>query len=299
MLTRFPISTLLLFADVMPSHFHEFPAPAKLNLLLHVVGKRPDGYHLLETVFRFIDFADTVELAVRSDGVIELINPIEGVLPEDDLTVRAARVLQQHTGCSLGASIRLTKRIPMGGGLGGGSSDAATVLIALNSLWNTGVSREKLMELGVGLGADVPVFIFGRNAIARGIGEKLNEINIKDAWYVVIHPGVHVPTAKIFKNIAVQVLTEQTDISIMRILETTQQRRNDLQSVVLSMYPEVNDVVSELSKYGLPMMTGSGACVFLECSSEDGAAKVLKALSKKYNGFVAKGLNKHPMFDRV
>jgi len=283
----------------MTETFQAFPAPAKLNLLLHIVGKRADGYHLLETVFRFIDFSDTVELSVRDDGQIVLINPIDGVAPEQDLTVRAARLLQQSSACTLGASIRLTKRIPMGGGLGGGSSDAATVLLALNHLWQTNLSREKLMELGLQLGADVPVFIFGKNALATGIGEKLNEINLKPAWYVVIHPGVHVPTAEIFKKFAGRVLTEEGSISIMRILETTQQRRNELQQVVSGLYPAVNEVLSELKKYGSPLMTGSGACVFLECQSKEEADKVYQAMSGKYKGFVAEGLNSHPLLDIV
>ena len=281
----------------MNQTFHSYPAPAKLNLLLHIVGKRADGYHLLETVFRFIDFSDTVELSVRDDGQIVLLNPIEGVAPEQDLTVRAARLLQQETGSRLGASICLTKRIPMGGGLGGGSSDAATVLMALNHLWQTNIPRQRLMELGLQLGADVPVFIFGKNALATGIGEKLNEINLKPAWYVVIHPGVHVPTAEIFKKFAGRVLTEEGRISIMRILETTQQRRNELQQVVSGLYPAVNEVLSELKKYGSPLMTGSGACVFLECQSEEEADKVYQAMSVKYKGFVAKGLNSHPLLD--
>ena len=283
----------------MNQTFHSYPAPAKLNLLLHIVGKRADGYHLLETVFRFIDFSDTVELSVRDDGQIVLLNPIDGVEPEQDLTVRAARLLQQASGATQGASIRLTKRIPMGGGLGGGSSDAATVLLALNHLWQTNLSREKLMELGLQLGADVPVFIFGKNALAAGIGEKLNEINLKPAWYVVIHPGVHVPTAEIFKKFAGRVLTEEGSISIMRILETTQQRRNELQQVVSGLYPAVNEVLSELKKYGSPLMTGSGACVFLECQSKEEADKVYQAMSGKYKGFVAEGLNSHPLLDIV
>ena len=279
----------------MTETFQAFPAPAKLNLLLHVVGKREDGYHLLETVFRFVDFSDTVEIAVRPDGAIELVNPIAGVPPEQDLTVRAARLLQEASGSPLGASIRLTKRIPMGGRLGGGSSDAATVLLALNHLWRCGLNREQLMALGLKLGADVPVFVFGKSALATGIGEKLNEITLKPAWYVVIHPGVHVPTAKIFQNFQLEVLTEEGGISIMRILETTQRRRNDLQQVVSGMYPAVNEVLSELRKYGSPLMTGSGACVFLECQSEDEADKVYQAVSKKYQGFVAKGLDVHPL----
>jgi 4-diphosphocytidyl-2-C-methyl-D-erythritol kinase len=283
----------------MNQNYLAFAAPAKLNLSLHIVGKRADGYHLLDTVFRFIDFADTVELAVRDDGEVVLVNPLAGVLPEHDLTVRAARLLQQHSGTPLGVNIRLTKRIPMGGGLGGGSSDAATVLIALNRLWQTGCSREQLMALGLMLGADVPVFIFGRNARASGIGEELSEIKAPDAWYVVIHPGVNVPTAEVFKTFSQKVLTGQDEISIMRILKSTQQQRNALQQVVCEMYPAVSEAVSELSKYGSPLMTGSGSCVFLECQSESQANRIFTTLSNKFDGFVARGLGQHPLYDRV
>ncbi|OWY37890.1 4-(cytidine 5'-diphospho)-2-C-methyl-D-erythritol kinase [Xenophilus sp. AP218F] len=283
----------------MQATFHSFPAPAKLNLLLHVVGKRPDGYHLLETVFRFIDFSDTLELAARDDGAIELLTPTEGVPPEQDLTVRAARLLQVHAGCPQGVSIRLHKRIPMGGGLGGGSSDAATVLLALNRLWRLDLPRGELQALGLRLGADVPVFVYGRNALATGVGEQLQAIELPEAWYVVIHPQVHVPTAKVFQNFSRQMLTEVGRIGIMRILETTRQRRNDLQGVVSEMFPAVNEVLSELKKYGSPLMTGSGSCVFLEFSSKDEADKVYQVLSKKYAGFVAKGLSAHPLFDGI
>ena len=279
--------------------FQTFPAPAKLNLLLHIVGKRPDGYHLLETVFRFIDFNDTVSLALRDDGRIVLETPTAGVDPEQDLTVRAARLLQAHAACELGVAIRLEKKIPMGGGLGGGSSDAATVLLALNRMWGLNLSREVLQELGLKLGADVPVFIFGRSALATGVGEKLNEIKLKPAWYVVIHPQVHVPTSKIFQNFSQQVLTEVGVVGIMRILETTQQRRNDLQNVVSNMYPAVNEVLTELRKYGSPLMTGSGSCVFLECQSKDEADKVYQAVSIKHKGFLAKGLDVHPLIDNA
>ncbi|AUH52586.1 4-(cytidine 5'-diphospho)-2-C-methyl-D-erythritol kinase [Chromobacterium sp. ATCC 53434] len=281
----------------MQHPYHSFPAPAKLNLLLHVVGKRPDGYHLLETVFRFIDFGDTLQLAVRDDGEIALLTPTDGVPPEQDLTVRAARLLQRESGCRLGADIRLEKRIPMGGGLGGGSSDAATVLMALNRLWGLAWPRERLQALGLQLGADVPVFIFGRSALATGVGEILEAISLKPAWYLVIHPQVHVPTAAIFRNFSRPMLTEVGGAGIMRILETTQQRRNDLQDVVLEKFPAVNEVLSELKKYGSPLMTGSGACVFLEFGSKDEADKVYRVLSEKYQGFVAEGLDVHPLFD--
>ncbi|WP_047250034.1 4-(cytidine 5'-diphospho)-2-C-methyl-D-erythritol kinase [Chromobacterium subtsugae] len=281
----------------MSFQFQSFPAPAKLNLLLHVVGKRADGYHLLETVFRFIDFGDTLEIAARGDGAIELLTPTDGVPAELDLTVRAARLLQRESGCALGASIRLDKRIPMGGGLGGGSSDAATVLIALNRLWGLGWPRERLQALGLQLGADVPVFIFGRSALATGVGEVLAPIALQPAWYLVIHPQVHVPTAAIFRNFSQSMLTEVGVDGIMRILETTQQRRNDLQNVVSGMFPAVNEVLSELRKYGSPLMTGSGACVFMEFKSKDEADKVYRVLSEKYQGFVAQGLDVHPLFD--
>ncbi|MCS3802762.1 4-diphosphocytidyl-2-C-methyl-D-erythritol kinase [Chromobacterium alkanivorans] len=279
--------------------FQDFPAPAKLNLLLHVVGKRPDGYHLLETVFRFIDFNDTVSLALRDDGRVVLETPIAGVDPEQDLTVRAARLLQGHAACRQGVGIRLDKKIPMGGGLGGGSSDAATVLLALNRMWGLNLPRAVLQELGLKLGADVPVFIFGRSALATGVGEKLNEIKLKPAWYVVIHPQVQVPTGKVFQNFSQEVLTEVGGVGIMRILETTQQRRNDLQNVVSNMYPAVNEVLTELRKYGSPLMTGSGSCVFLECQSKDEADKVYQAVSIKYKGFLAKGLDVHPLIDNA
>ncbi|NDV13266.1 4-(cytidine 5'-diphospho)-2-C-methyl-D-erythritol kinase [Crenobacter caeni] len=281
------------------SNYLAFPAPAKLNLELRVVGRRADGYHLLDTDFVFIDRADTVELALRDDGQVVLDNPIAGVPAESDLTVRAARLLKEASGCAQGVNIRLTKRIPMGGGLGGGSSDAATVLIALNRLWGCGLGRDALMALGVQLGADVPVFIFGRAARAQGIGEKLNEIKVPEAWYVVLKPPVNVPTADIFKNFAQRVLTGKTGFSIIRVLQTTQQKQNDLQSVVCEMYPVVNEALNNLAQYGSPLMTGSGSCVFLECGSQSQANKIFEAVSKKFDGFVAKGLQAHPLFDKV
>lgn len=276
------------------TEFQTFPAPAKLNLMLKVLGRREDGYHLLETVFRLLDFCDTLDIAVREDGQILLHNPIDGVEPERDLTVRAVRLLQRETGCAQGAEIRLHKRIPMGGGLGGGSSDAATVLLALNRLWRTGLSRERLMALGLALGADVPVFVFGQNAFATGIGEKLTALSLPEKWYVVLQPGVHVPTSEIFSS---PLLTRNSKPSIMPILETTQQAGNDLQSVVTRLYPAVSAALDELKNFGSPLMTGSGSCVFLECATEEEAVSIFRAVSGKFGGFVAKGLNRHPMTD--
>lgn len=273
--------------------FQAFPAPAKLNLTLAITGRRADGYHLLESVFRFIDLMDTVELAVRDDGDIVLDTPIPGVPADSDLTVRAARALQAASGATLGASIRLHKRIPMGGGLGGGSSDAATVLLALNQLWNTQLPRQTLQDIGVTLGADVPVFVFGRPAFATGIGDELTECAVPDAWYVVLHPGVSVPTAKIFSH---QGLTRNSTPSIMRALQTTQ-RKNDMQSVVCQMFPEVAQCLAKASEYGEPLMTGSGACVFLEFDKEAQAGAVFQSLSSSYTAFIAKGLQHHPLYD--
>ncbi len=275
------------------SPFQSFPAPAKLNLTLAITGRRADGYHLLESVFRFIDLMDTVELAVRDDGLIVLDTPIAGVPAESDLTVRAARALQAASGCTLGASIRLHKQIPMGGGLGGGSSDAATVLLALNQLWQLNLPRHTLQDIGLTLGADVPVFIFGRPAFATGIGDELTECAVPDAWYVVLHPGVSVPTAKIFSH---QGLTRNSTPSIMRALQTTQ-RKNDMQSVVCQMFPEVADCLAKASEYGSAMMTGSGACIFLEYDTEAQAGAVFQSLSHSYTGFLAHGLQHHPLYD--
>ena len=270
----------------------DFPAPAKLNLTLSIVGQRADGYHLLETVFRFIDLADTVSLAVRTDGLIVLDNPLPDVPPEADLTVRAAKALQAATGCALGVSIRLTKRIPMGGGLGGGSSDAATVLLALNQLWQVNLSRAALQAIGLTLGADVPVFVFGRPAFAQGIGEDLTVCEVPEAWYVVLYPNIAVPTAKVFSH---PDLTRNSPSVIMRSLKTTL-RKNDMQRVVCQMFPEVAGCITALGHYGNAMMTGSGGCVFLECSTQAEAETVYQAGSNQYGGFVVNGLQTHPLF---
>ncbi|MCK9201552.1 MAG: 4-(cytidine 5'-diphospho)-2-C-methyl-D-erythritol kinase [Gallionella sp.] len=273
------------------------PAPAKLNLFLHVVGRRPDGYHLLQTLFRFIDLQDTLQFELRDDGEVHRTNNVEGVAEEQDLCVRAARLLQAETGCKLGVDIGIEKRIPMGGGLGGGSSDAATTLIALNRLWSLGLSRERLMQLGLQLGADVPVFVFGENAFAEGVGEALQACPLPEAWYVVLFPPVHVPTAQIFTH---PELTRDSVSSTMRALSMPQtQLRNDLQQVACKLYPEVARHIDSLSHYGKAMMTGSGACVFAEFESRDQAESVLQKLPKEMRGVVAQGLKKHPLHDWV
>lgn len=278
------------------------PAPAKLNLFLHVTGRRPeDGYHLLQTLFRFIDLQDMLHFNLREDGAVRRTHAVEGVAEEQDLCVRAARLLQSETHCRLGVDITLEKRIPMGGGLGGGSSDAATALIALNRLWSLGLSRARLMQLGLQLGADVPVFIFGENAFAEGVGEKLQAYFMEHAWYAVLFPPVHVPTAQIFAH---PELTRNTDSITMRALLEQQLHghlhlRNDLQPVVCKLYPEVARHIAWLSQFGKAMMTGSGACVFAEFADRSQAEAVIKQLPHQMRGVVAQGLAKHPLHDWV
>ncbi|MDD2929548.1 MAG: 4-(cytidine 5'-diphospho)-2-C-methyl-D-erythritol kinase [Sideroxydans sp.] len=275
-------------------------APAKLNLFLHVVGRRPDGYHLLQTLFRFIDLNDTLHFTLREDGEVRRLNALQGVPPEQDLCVRAARLLQHETGCALGVDIEVVKRIPMGGGLGGGSSDAATTLLALNRLWQLGLSRERLMALGLTLGADVPVFVFGENAFAEGVGERLQAYALPEAWYVVLCPPVHVPTAKIFTH---SELTRNTISMTMRALPKGLDYRagrqaglnNDLQAVACKLYPEVAEHLAWLAQFAPAMMTGSGACVFAEFATEAEAKAVLQQLPPDMRGYVAHGLQQHPL----
>lgn len=269
-----------------------YPAPAKLNLFLHVVGRREDGYHLLQTVFRFIDFGDELAFRVRTDGVIRRTTAIPGVPEDKDLCVRAARLLQAHTRSALGADIELVKRLPMGGGLGGGSSDAATTLIALNRLWKTGRSREELQALGLQLGADVPVFVFGRNAFAEGVGERLQAVDPGPAWYLVLVPEAAVSTAEIFST---PELTRNTN-AITITAFSVGQGRNDLEPVVCRRYPQVARHLEWLRRYGDARMTGSGACVFCAFGSEAEAVRVLSELPADMRGFVARGLDRHPLW---
>ena len=275
------------------------PAPAKLNLFLHVVGRRADNYHQLQTLFRFIDLHDTLHFTLRKDGAVRRTNAIEGVAEEQDLCVRAARLLQSETGCALGVDIAVEKHIPLGGGLGGGSSDAATALIALNRLWSLGLPRARLMQLGLRLGADVPVFVFGKNAFAEGVGEELHAYPLPEAWYVVLFPPVRVPTAEIFAR---PELTRNTVSITMRALsegQCEQQLRNDLQPVVCDIYPEVGHHITWLNGFGKAMMTGSGACVFAEFASRSQAEAVLQQLPHDMRGAVAQGLAQHPLHDWV
>lgn len=272
-----------------------YPAPAKLNLFLHIVGRRSDGYHLLQSVFRFIDFGDELSFAVREDGQINHLQPLPGVEPERDLCVRAARLLQHHSGCRLGADITLSKKLPLGGGLGGGSSDAATTLLVLNHLWQTGLSRRELQQLGLALGADVPVFIFGQSAFAEGVGEILHPVELDCPWYVVLQPPVHVSTPQVFAD---EGLTRDTEIIRMRDFKSAR-TRNDLQPTACRLYPEIRQHMDWLEQYAPARMTGSGACVFAEFTSEYAARDVMQNIPDTMSGFVAKGLQYHPLYRMV
>jgi len=269
-----------------------WPAPAKLNLFLHVVGRRADGYHLLQTVFRFIDRADRLRFAPRDDGEIVLANPIPGVPPESDLTVRAARLLQQATGCQQGATLFLDKLLPMGGGLGGGSSDAATVLLALNHLWQTGLSRLDLEKISLSLGADVPVFVHGRNTFAEGIGEAFTDVELPAETYLVLHPAVSVPTAAIF---GAPDLRRDTP-TIAPAQWHHGDGHNDLEPVACAGFPLVGENLAWLKQYAPhAMMTGSGACVFAGFADRAAAEQVLALLPSDINGWIADGLAEHPL----
>lgn len=273
-------------------------APAKLNLFLHVVGRRADGYHLLQTVFRFIDFSDRLHFSLREDGNISLQSPLPGVPEESDLCIRAAKLLQRKSGVDLGVEIALEKRIPMGGGLGGGSSDAATTLLALNRLWSVHWRRDQLLELAPELGADVPVFIFGESAFAEGIGEQLAPICLPAAWYLVLTPPVSVSTAQVFTS---KELTRNT-IPIKIPPFSVEHGHNDLEPVVCRAYPEVAHYLEwlrQLDNCRKAAVTGSGACVFAEFATESEARAVLARLPAGMEGFVAQGLDRHPMHDFV
>jgi 4-diphosphocytidyl-2-C-methyl-D-erythritol kinase len=268
-----------------------FPAPAKLNLFLHVVGRRADGYHLLQTVFQFVDLADTVRIAVREDGLIRRIAGPAEVPAEDDLAVRAAQRLKAETGTRLGADLAVEKRIPLGGGLGGGSSDAATTLVALNHLWRTGLDEDALAVIGLGLGADVPVFVRGRAAFAEGVGERLTAVTLPEPWFLVVHPGVRVDTPKIYQA---PELTRDTPARTIRALLAAG-GRNDLEPVVRARHPQVDVAARWLARYAPTRMTGSGACVFAPFGARADAKAVLDRLPAGWRGWVARGLNRSPL----
>jgi len=268
-----------------------WPAPAKLNLFLHVTGRRPDGYHELQTLFQLIDLADTVTLAVRDDGRVERPAGPEGVSAESDLTVRAAHALQQACGTSRGATIRVAKRIPLGGGLGGGSSDAATVLLALNDLWGCGLSVDELAALALPLGADVPVFVQGSSAWAEGVGERLTPVRVPERWYVVLYPGVGVSTREVFQS---PELTRNSPLITIRAFFESG-GRNDCEGVVRRLAPGVSEALEWLSRSGPAHLTGTGSCVFAAYERAADAERVAARAPDRWPSVVARGLNTSPV----
>jgi 4-diphosphocytidyl-2-C-methyl-D-erythritol kinase len=276
----------------------DYAAPAKLNLFLHVVGRRQDGYHLLQTAFRFLNYGDTLRFRVRQDGAIRRTHSLPQVSAEHDLTVRAAMALQRATGTRLGADIELEKRLPLGGGVGGGSSDAATTLLVLNRLWRAGLGRQALMDLGLGLGADVPVFIYGQSSFAEGVGERLQLLDLAPAWYLVITPAASVSTSEIFASPELTRNTKPIKLAAFsRGPAQFKDCHNDLEPVTTKHYPEVARCLAWLRRFAEARMTGSGACVFSSFESETAAREVLDKLPPGVTGFVAAGCDRHPLYD--
>lgn len=279
------------------SDTYQYPAPAKINLFLHVIGQRSDGYHNLQTAFQLLNYHDTISLKVNTSGIIKRTTLIEGVNASDDLCVKAALALQQFSGCSDGVEIELVKRIPMGGGLGGGSSDAATTMLALNHLWELNLSRKELIEIGLTLGADVPFFIYGQSAWAEGIGEQLSPLKLPDHYYIVLTPDVHVSTAKIFANSRLTKDTKPLKIADFSNGESSKQFRNDLEKVVCEEYTAVATALAWLKQYGHGKMSGSGASVFVAVDSLAKAKAIFANKPHNINGFIAKSLSHHPLYE--
>ena len=271
-----------------------WPAPAKLNLMLRVVGRRADGYHDLQTVFQFIERCDRLWFAVRDDGLVRRIGDVSGVPEDADLTVRAARALQRATGCRLGVDIRCEKNLPMGGGLGGGSSDAATALVALNQLWATGLDQDALSALALPLGADVPVFVRGYAAWGEGVGERLTPVALPESWYLVLVPDCSVSTGAVFSH--PQLTRDSSRITLGDFLEGDV--ANDCLPVVRGDYPAVAEALDWLAPWG-GRLTGTGACVFAIFATRDAAMDVFSRLPAHLTGFVTQGLNRSPLCDRL
>ncbi|MGE0970188.1 4-(cytidine 5'-diphospho)-2-C-methyl-D-erythritol kinase [Klebsiella sp. WOUb02] len=274
-----------------------WPSPAKLNLFLYITGQRADGYHQLQTLFQFLDYGDTLTIEARDDGELRLLTPVDGVANEDNLIIRAARLLMRAAAergrlpSGSGADISIEKRLPMGGGLGGGSSNAATVLVALNQLWGCGLSEDQLATLGLQLGADVPVFVRGHAAFAEGIGEILTPVEPQEKWYLVAHPGVSIPTPVIFRD---PELPRDTPIrSIDTLLKC--EFRNDCEVIARKRFREVDAALSWLLEYAPSRLTGTGACVFAEFDTESAARQVLEKAPEWLQGFVARGVNISPL----
>jgi len=272
-----------------------WPAPAKINLFLHITNRREDGYHELQTLFQFLDLCDDLWFDVRNDNKIRRCTEIESVNEADDLVIRAANRLREVTNSSLGVDISIDKKLPMGGGIGGGSSDAATTLVALNKLWGLNIPQQELAKIGLKLGADVPFFIHGHTAWAEGIGEKLQSFSAAEPWYLLVHPGIHISTAEIFSNS--QLTRDTTPIKMLTFIAGD--GNNDCEPVVRNNYPEVEKVFDWFGQGSPARLTGTGACVFCPYPDEASAQKVARSLPENWTGFVVKGLNRSPLLDRL
>ncbi len=281
--------------QVPPGVQGPWPAPAKLNLFLHVTGRRADGYHTLQTVFQFLDYGDRLYFGVRKDAAIHRHGGPAGLAPELDLCVRAARLLQQHGGVRKGIDIYNEKRLPAGGGLGGGSSDAATSLVILNRLWGLDLGSAELEALGLQLGADVPVFIRGQAAWAEGVGEVLTPVDLPEPWYLVVNPAVSISTADIFSDVE---LTRDTPRMTIRAF-LSGGGHNDCEAVVRRSYPEVGAVLDWLNRFSAARMTGTGGCVFAAFDTEAGARAVERQVPQEWSSFVARGVNRSPLLAAI
>jgi len=277
------------------SSFYDFPSPAKLNLFLHIVGRRADGYHELETVFQFLEHGDSLSIKATSKNEVLLLTSMPGVKDEDNLIIKAAKLLQSATNTPLGAEIKINKVLPMGGGLGGGSSNAATVLVALNILWKTNFSYKKLAELGLTLGADVPIFIHGFAAFAQGVGEKLTPVAPKEHYYLVTKPPCSISTQAVFTAKDLTRNTAKLDLAKISIEQQINQCHNDCQTLVIKRYPEVAKLLAWLVEYAPSQMTGTGACIFSCFDSEDEAKRIKALLPTSIESFVTKGVNQSPL----
>ncbi len=284
-----------MFAD----QFYSFPSPAKLNLFLHIVGRRDDGYHELESIFQFLDFGDTIEIKVTDNNKIDLLTPVEGVENQDNLIVKAALLLQKNTRNTFGAQIKTTKILPMGGGLGGGSSNAATVLLALNALWNTNLTNEKLAEIGLTLGADVPIFIHGFAAFAQGVGEKLTQVTPKEYWYLISKPNCSISTASVFTSVDLPRNTIKFPKNTNKNNINIDLCHNDCQTMVIKHYPKVANLLAWLVEYAPSRMTGTGACVFSRFDSAEEARRIQDKLPQGIESFVAKGSNQSQVINAL
>lgn len=279
----------------MPAADDAWPAPAKINLFLHVTGRRADGYHRLQTVFQFLDYGDRLHFTVRTDGRIRRCSELAGVAPDDDLAVRAARLLQTETGCRLGADIDVEKRLPLGGGLGGGSSNAATTLVALNALWRLGLNEDRLAELGLRLGADVPVFVRGRAAWGEGVGEQLQAVELPQPWFLVVTPPVSIATAAVFQ--APELTRDCPPITIRDFLAGA--GGNVCEPVVRTRYPAVAEALDWLEGFSKARLSGTGSSVFAAFARQDDALRAAEQAPAGWQKIVARGRNRSALLERL